>query len=193
MYYHTTLRNADGSALRARCNGTVKTWKTRPYDFRVPVKHGLKKCFYITNVKGDHSWTPDDWLPYDPTVLGAKQAWEAWWLGIQIRQVLNLAPDTLDEVVQDKWVEEGWQQIEDTVKKVVSLVWGEIQHDAMALEDFGDEPRVGLDGAVELCLDAHRLCEHGMSRTMYDRLHLLPQSLVDGWAKSALEGYFYKR
>lgn len=46
--YHATLRNRDGSALRARVNGQVRTWVTRPSEFRLPMKHGLKECFYIT-------------------------------------------------------------------------------------------------------------------------------------------------
>jgi len=47
-FYHRTLRNSDGTAVRCRVNGTCKTWKTRPDDFRLPVKYGLKECFYIT-------------------------------------------------------------------------------------------------------------------------------------------------
>lgn len=46
---HVTLKNSDGSPLRARRNGMVKTWKTRPAEFSVPMKHGLKDCFYITH------------------------------------------------------------------------------------------------------------------------------------------------
>ena len=32
---------------RWRVNGKVKTWKTRPADFRVPVKHGLYDYGYL--------------------------------------------------------------------------------------------------------------------------------------------------
>jgi hypothetical protein len=46
--HHKTATNADGSPLRCRVNGSIKTWKSRPDDFRLPVKHGLKHCFYIT-------------------------------------------------------------------------------------------------------------------------------------------------
>lgn len=45
---HVTLKNADKSPLRCRVNGKTKVWKTRPDDFKVPVKYGLKDCFYIT-------------------------------------------------------------------------------------------------------------------------------------------------
>lgn len=46
---HVSLKNADGTPLRARKNGEVKTWKTRPGHFSAPFKHGLKNCFYITH------------------------------------------------------------------------------------------------------------------------------------------------
>lgn len=46
---HKTLKNADGiSAVRCRVNGECKTWKTKPNAFKLPVKYGLKQCFYIT-------------------------------------------------------------------------------------------------------------------------------------------------
>lgn len=31
-----------------RANGAPKTWKTRPLDFRVPIKFGLRRGWYIT-------------------------------------------------------------------------------------------------------------------------------------------------
>lgn len=31
-----------------RRNGATKTWKTRPDEFRIPVKHGLRDHGYIT-------------------------------------------------------------------------------------------------------------------------------------------------
>lgn len=34
---------------RLRRNGTTKLWKTRPLDFQIPVKAGLRACSYITN------------------------------------------------------------------------------------------------------------------------------------------------
>ena len=77
VVYHRALRNADGSALRARISGKVKTWKTRPDDFRVPAKHGLRESFYIVNTssksKGGYyrngelplsQWCAYDWTYY---------------------------------------------------------------------------------------------------------------------------------
>jgi hypothetical protein len=47
--WHTTLRNADGTPLRCRSNGKCKIWVTRPSNWQLPVKHGLRQCFYITH------------------------------------------------------------------------------------------------------------------------------------------------
>lgn len=47
-FEHVTLKNADGTPLRARRNGATKTWKTRTGQFELPVKYGLKQCFKIT-------------------------------------------------------------------------------------------------------------------------------------------------
>lgn len=46
-FEHVSLKNADGTPVRCRANGACKTWVTRPDDFRLPVKYGLKTCFYI--------------------------------------------------------------------------------------------------------------------------------------------------
>jgi len=48
IFHHKTAKNADGTPVRARVNGKCKTWKTRPDDFRLPVKYGLRDCFYLT-------------------------------------------------------------------------------------------------------------------------------------------------
>lgn len=47
-FEHVSLKNRDGTPVRCRASGKCKTWKTRPADFRLPVKHGLRDCFYIT-------------------------------------------------------------------------------------------------------------------------------------------------
>ena len=33
-----------------RRNGATKTWKTRPDEFRVPIKYGFRQCYAITHV-----------------------------------------------------------------------------------------------------------------------------------------------
>ena len=48
ILHHKSAQNADGTPVRARVNGVCKVWKTRPVEYRLPVKHGLRNCFYIT-------------------------------------------------------------------------------------------------------------------------------------------------
>lgn len=45
--YHRNRRNADGTPQRWRVNGKPKTWKTRPDEVRVPLKHGLRDYDYL--------------------------------------------------------------------------------------------------------------------------------------------------
>ena len=52
-FHHISLKNSDGTPTRCRVNGACKVWKTRPEDFRLPVKHGLQTCFYITPENSD--------------------------------------------------------------------------------------------------------------------------------------------
>ena len=47
-FWSRLYRNADGSPIRARRSGKTQLWKTRPDDFKQPVKYGLKQSFYIT-------------------------------------------------------------------------------------------------------------------------------------------------
>lgn len=53
---HVRLKNSDGSPRRCRVNGQLKVWKTRPNEFKLPVKHGLYTCFYITQDNANE-WT----------------------------------------------------------------------------------------------------------------------------------------
>lgn len=39
--------NADKTPMRCRSNGKCRTWKTRPNDFRLPVKRGIYEYGYI--------------------------------------------------------------------------------------------------------------------------------------------------
>lgn len=48
IFWSRTLTNSDGTPLRVRRNGQLKTWKTRPGQYRLPVKYGLKTGTYIT-------------------------------------------------------------------------------------------------------------------------------------------------
>lgn len=45
---HSDLfKNADGTCMRWRVNGAVKTWKRSPERVRVPIKHGLYDYDYV--------------------------------------------------------------------------------------------------------------------------------------------------
>lgn len=59
ILHHITARNADGTPLRGRVNGKVILWKTRPLEFRVPMKYGLKTCFYITEGNAKEWYFPE--------------------------------------------------------------------------------------------------------------------------------------
>jgi len=49
-FQHATATYADKKRLlQVRQTGKVKTWKTRPGEFKIPVKYGLKESFYITD------------------------------------------------------------------------------------------------------------------------------------------------
>ena len=48
-FEHVTLKGSDGKPVRCRAMGACKTWKTRPNDFKLPVKYGLYQSFYITH------------------------------------------------------------------------------------------------------------------------------------------------
>jgi hypothetical protein len=56
-FWHKTIKRSDGrTAVGVRRNGATKTWKTRPGEFRIPVKYGMYEYFYITDKNADE-WT----------------------------------------------------------------------------------------------------------------------------------------
>jgi hypothetical protein len=70
--YHASVKNADGSALRARVSGGMKEWKTKPEEWYRPFKHGLRESFRIgsPNETFATQWrfsNPANWLENDPT------------------------------------------------------------------------------------------------------------------------------
>ena len=52
--HHRYDKNADGSPERWRINGVVKLWKTRPNEFKCPIKRGLKQYGYFTHNEIHH-------------------------------------------------------------------------------------------------------------------------------------------
>ncbi len=47
ILYHREDTNADGSPARWRISGKLKTWKTRPEEFRIPIKRGMRSSGYL--------------------------------------------------------------------------------------------------------------------------------------------------
>lgn len=56
-FQHVRLKDSRGGALQCRASGKCQTWKTRPNDFKLPVKYGLYQSFYITHSNA-HDWQP---------------------------------------------------------------------------------------------------------------------------------------
>lgn len=100
--YHATARNYDGSALRARVNGACKTWARRPDEWRLPLKHGLKNCFYV------YDYTATDWLAFDPVELA------------KIKRGYGLADDTPWCIVRDRLTDDGRQHEANALARAFS-------------------------------------------------------------------------
>lgn len=45
--HHVWCQMDNGRYWHVRRNGKTKLWKTRPDDFKIPVKAGLRECGYI--------------------------------------------------------------------------------------------------------------------------------------------------
>lgn len=43
-----------GHYWRCRRNGRTKLWKTRPGEFRIPIKAGFRSCGYVTHRSNVH-------------------------------------------------------------------------------------------------------------------------------------------
>ena len=54
-FKHVSLKDSRGNPVKCRAAGKCQIWKTRPADFKLPVKYGLKQWFYITP-ENAHEW-----------------------------------------------------------------------------------------------------------------------------------------
>ena len=54
--YHKDLKDSRGHSVRARVNGQLKLWVTRPDEFQLPMKHGMYDTFHLTQDNADQ-WT----------------------------------------------------------------------------------------------------------------------------------------
>ncbi len=87
-FYHISLRNRDGSAVRCRANGKLKTWKRRPDYWELPVKHGLRQCFYLC----PHN--ANVWLTFDLTELDDLMAE----VGLAVSTPIPILADKLEDM-----------------------------------------------------------------------------------------------
>ncbi len=46
--FHVSKKDSRGEPMRIRVSGKCQTWKTRPEDFKLPVKYGMYESGYIT-------------------------------------------------------------------------------------------------------------------------------------------------
>ena len=63
VFYHVSAKNADGTPARARVNGVCQTWVRSPNRFKLPMKHGLYECFYLTETNAN------EWCASEPATL----------------------------------------------------------------------------------------------------------------------------
>lgn len=49
ILHHVSRKNSDKTPMRVRVSGKVQTWKTRPDEFKIPVKYGLYESGYVDN------------------------------------------------------------------------------------------------------------------------------------------------
>lgn len=50
VLHHVYHKNGDGTPLRVRVSGRCLTWKTRPQEWRLPVKYGLYVYGAVTHL-----------------------------------------------------------------------------------------------------------------------------------------------
>lgn len=94
VFYHKTERYADGTAKQCRANGKCHTWKTRPDDFRLPVKYGFRTCFYLTPANA-HEWSATDPTKTEPDEQGFVRFDPSW-----IPKFKGKILDWLDKIVE---------------------------------------------------------------------------------------------
>lgn len=59
IIYYMWQKNYDGSFARFKVNGKMKTWKTRPEDFRLPLKRGIYEFWALTPSNMQHFMTKE--------------------------------------------------------------------------------------------------------------------------------------
>ena len=84
--YHVRVTNSGGTPARCRVNGKCKTWKRDPERWELPVKHGLRDCFYLSP-RNAHEWSTEE--------------------SCQLAIALGLDPDTPAGIIADYLTDQG--------------------------------------------------------------------------------------
>src|SRR5690349_20041418 len=58
--YVYTYVPTENKINRWKVNGVCKTWKTRPNEFRLPVKHGMYSYWYVDQYNAEHFFSTVD-------------------------------------------------------------------------------------------------------------------------------------
>lgn len=58
--FHYNTPRDDGTCYHWRRNGATQTWKTRPDEFRTPIKYGLREYHQLTQTNAGEFHTPAD-------------------------------------------------------------------------------------------------------------------------------------
>jgi hypothetical protein len=60
LFHHNEYKNADGTCMRWRANGAVKTWKRNLNRFRLPLQRGLYQHTYLTDETANEFHLPEN-------------------------------------------------------------------------------------------------------------------------------------
>lgn len=142
---HIMSRGKKPHLIGVRANGRCKTWKTRPDDFSLPIKYGLRECAYITP-RNASEWT---------CALKDIPPFKAEW---RTDNTIGLA-ETLLAMAEDV----SWRENFLAGKKVYDLLdserakWRELwdAHNAKCREQLG----ILADAMEELGVDEYRMNE----------------------------------
>lgn len=68
--HHNAYQNSDGTCARYRVNGQMQTWTTRPGEFRLPVKRGMREYGNVTH-DTLHNFHDGKHCPVDAAIAAA--------------------------------------------------------------------------------------------------------------------------
>lgn len=108
--FHRSLKNKDGTALRARVNGKCKTWKRDPKRWELPMKHGMRNCFRIHS-DGQADWHPSAWTEVEPLSPHERR---------NATSVHGLVEDTPLPILRDALIDSGWDVLASRLTALIA-------------------------------------------------------------------------